>query len=160
MSLTFHTKLNMINISKILMCTDGEEHTYKAEEYALAIAKKFNADIVGLYVVNPFLKKYTNEIYAVNRNECREHLDRSLKNEGETALMNLSKKAETESINIYIKMRYGDPEEEILSEVSEIKYDIVVMGGKLLKGWKERFESFNLSEKVLKKLPLPVLIVR
>jgi len=150
----------MINISKILICTDGEEHTGKAEEYALTIAKKFNAEIVGLYVINPFLKKFTNEIYAINRDECRDHLDRSLKNEGETALMNMSRKAETEGVTTYIKMRYGDPEEEILNEIRDVKYDIVVMGGKLLKGWKERFESFNLSERVLKKSPLPVLIVR
>lgn len=150
----------MVNISKILICTDGEEHTDEAEEYALTIAKKFNAEIFGLYVINPFLKKFTNEIYAINRDECREHLDRSLKNEGEIALMNLSRKAETEGVAIYTKMRYGDPEEEILNEINDVKYDMMVMGGKLLKGWKERFESFNLSEKVLKKSPLPVLIVR
>lgn len=150
----------MINISKILICTDGEDHTSEAEEYALTFAKKFNATLIGLYVIDPFLKKFTNEIYAINRDECREYLDRSLQNEGEAALINLSRKAESAGITTLTKMRYGDPEEEILNEMNEVKYDIVVMGGKLLKGWKERFESFNLSERVLKKSPLPVLIVR
>lgn len=150
----------MVNISNILVCTDGEEHTSKAEEYALTLAKKFNATLAGLYVIDPFLKKFTNEIYAINRDECREHLDQSLKNEGEAALRNLSRKAESVGISTLTKMRYGDPEEEILNEMKDIKYDIVVMGGKLLKGWKERFESFNLSERVSKKSPLPILIVR
>lgn len=150
----------MVNISKILICIDGEGHTLKAEDYAITLAKKFNAQLVGLYVINPFLKKFTNEIYAINRDECREHLDRSLKNEGESALINFSHKSEAEGITTNVKMRYGEPEEEILNEMKDVKYDIVVMGGKLLKGWKERFESFNLSERVLKKSPLPVLIVR
>lgn len=150
----------MVNISKILICTDGEEHTTKAEEYALTLAKIFNAEIVGLYVINPFLKKFTNEIYAINRDECREHLDRSLRDEGETALINLSRKTESEGITTFTKMRYGDPEEEILNEMKDVKYDIVVIGGKLLKGWKERFESFDLPGRVLKKSPLPVLIAR
>lgn len=159
-ALKYLNQSKMVSISKILICTDGEDHTSRAEDYAIALGKKFQAEIIGLYVINPFLKKFTNEIYAINRDECREHLDRSLKNEGETALMNLSRKAETEGVTIYIKMRYGDPEEEILNEIKDVKYDIVVMGGKLLKGWKERFESFNLSERVLKKSPLPVLIAR
>ncbi len=155
-----YLQVKMVNISNILICTDGEEHSAIAEDYALTLSKKFNAALTGLYVVDPFLKKFTNEIYAINRDECREHLDKSLKNEGQTALNNLALKAESENIDITIKMRYGDPEEEILSEMKDVKYDIVLMGGKLLKGWKERFESFNLSERVFKKSPLPVLIVR
>lgn len=150
----------METISNILICTDGEEHTLKAEDYALTLAKQFNAKIVGLYIINPFLKKFTNEIYAINRDECRDHLDKSLKKEGDIALTNLSRKAEIEGIHAHIKMRYGDPEEEILNEMKEVKYDIVVMGGKILRGWKERFESFNLTERVLKKSSLPLLIVR
>ncbi|MCX8030841.1 MAG: universal stress protein [Thermodesulfovibrionales bacterium] len=150
----------MVNLSKILVCVDGEEHTFKAEEYAITIAKKFNAELVGLHVVNPFLKKFTHEIYAINRDECRDHLDRSLKEEGEIALINFSNKSKEEGIPVVIKMRYGDPEEEILNEMRDVNYDIVVMGGKILKGWKERFESFNLSERVLRKSPLPILIVR
>ncbi len=150
----------MITISNILICTDGQEHTSSAEEYAITLAKKFNSSLTGLYIVDPFLKKFTNEIYAINRDECREHLDRSLKKEGETALNNLALKAESEAVNITVKIRYGDPEAEILNEIKEVNYDIVVMGGKLLKGWKERFESFNLSERVFKKSPLPILIVR
>jgi nucleotide-binding universal stress UspA family protein len=150
----------MINISKILICTDGQENTSNAEEYALTLAKKFQAELTGLNVVDPFLKKFTNEIYAINRDECREHLDKSLQNEGEIALNNLAIRAESEGVNISLKMRYGDPEEEILSEMNDCNYDIVVMGGKLLKGWKERFESFKLSERVFKKSLLPVLVVR
>lgn len=150
----------MITISSILICTDGQENTAKAEEYAVTLAQKFQATLAGLYVVDPFLKKFTNEIYAINRDACREHLDESLKNEGMTALEQLSLKAEAEGLRIIQRMRYGDPEEEILHEIKEGAYDVVVMGGKVLKGWRENFESFKLSEKIFKKCPLPLLVVR
>lgn len=149
-----------MNIKKILFCTDGEQHTHKAEIYAVTIAKLSGAELVGLYVVNPFMKKFTNEIYAVNRNECRAYLDKSLQKEGENALEVFAKKAETEGINAVTKMRYGYPEEEIIKEIKEDSYDMVVMGGKLLKGWKERFESFKLPETITKVSPVPVLLAR
>lgn len=150
----------MVNISKILICIDGEPHTAKAEEYALTLAKVCGAVLVGLYVINPFLKKFTNEIYAINRDECREYLDRSLTEEGEIALRNFFEKGRALNVVTVTKMRYGDPEEEILDEIKVGNYDLVVMGGKILKTWKERFESFNLSEKIFRKSPSPILIVR
>jgi hypothetical protein len=63
----------MAVLERMLLCTDGEEHTRKAEDYAFHLAKGVGADLVGLYDVDPFLKKFTNEIYAVNRDECRDH---------------------------------------------------------------------------------------
>lgn len=145
---------------KILFCADGEEHTVRAEEYAITLAEQSKAEIVCLYVVNPFLKQYTNEIYAVNRNECREHLDRVLQKEGENTLEKFLGKAAAKRVTPYAKIRYGDPEQEILSEIDKGGYDIVIMGAKLLKGWKERFESFALSEKIFKKSPISMIFVR
>jgi nucleotide-binding universal stress UspA family protein len=147
-------------IRKILFCTDGENHTHKAEIYAVTLAKTSGADLVALYIVNPFMKKFTHEIYAVNRNECRAYLDRSLQKEGENALEVLSQRIEQEGITALTKMRYGYPEEEILKEIKEDRYDMVVMGSKLLKGWKKRFESFKLPESIIRKSPIPVLLVR
>jgi nucleotide-binding universal stress UspA family protein len=153
-------KISMITPKKILVCTDGEEHTIKAEDYAISLAEKFASEIVCLYVINPFLKRYTNEIYAINRNECREHLDRALKKEGEEALKRFLIKSNTKKITSLIKMRYGDPEQEILDEIEKGGYDLIIMGAKLLKGWKERFESFNLPEKIFKKSSISMIFVR
>ena len=72
-----------MSIGRILILTDGESHTAKAEEYALMLAVALSAELVALYVVEQHLKKFTHEIYAVNRNECRAHLDNSLAAEGD-----------------------------------------------------------------------------
>lgn len=149
-----------MEMKKILLCTDGEEQTKKAEEYALTISLGIGASVTALHVVDPFLKKYTNEIYAVNRDECREHLDKSLQAEGEAAVAAFAARAAETGLSVSVLLRYGDPTEEILKELDDNSYDMVVMGSKVLKGWKERFESFKLSEKVFRKCPIPLLVVR
>ncbi len=79
-------------MERILVCTDGEGHTVKAEEHAVALAVRFGAAVTGLYVQSTFLTKFTHEIYAVNRNECREHLDEALRREGLAALEALGRR--------------------------------------------------------------------
>ncbi|MHC1745132.1 MAG: universal stress protein [Syntrophobacteraceae bacterium] len=147
-------------IETILLCTDGEEHTRKAEDYAFELARRLDADLVGLYVVDPFLKKFTNEIYAVNREACRDHLDRQLLEQGKEALDALTQRAARENIRFASRVRHGPPEEEILKEIEEEAYGLVIMGAKLLKGWKQRFESVNLPRKIFATSPAPVLFVR
>ena len=147
-------------MKRILFCTDGEEHTAKAEEMAFSLARKYNAVLAGLYVVDSFLKKFTNEIYAVNREECRLHLDRQLLGEGERALGALAERGRAEEVLFEAKIRYGSPEEEILKEIDEGAYDILIMGARLLKGWRQRMESVNLPKKMFSQAPIPVLFVR
>ncbi|HSW63701.1 MAG TPA: universal stress protein [Dissulfurispiraceae bacterium] len=149
-----------MKMKNILLCTDGEEQTKKAEEYALTISRGTGASVTALYVVDPFLKKFTNEIYAVNRDECREHLDKCLQAEGKAAISAFAARAAEAAVAADVLVRFGDPAEEILKEIDEHQYAMVIMGSKVLKGWKERFESFKLSEKVFKKCPIPLLVVR
>jgi nucleotide-binding universal stress UspA family protein len=150
----------MAVFERILLCTDGEEHTRNAEDYAFHLAGSLGADLVGLYVVDPFLKKFTNEIYAVNRDECRDHLDRQLLEQGRQALDALTRRAAEEHIQFSTRIRHGPPEEEILKEIEDGSYGLVILGSRLLKGWKQRFESVNLPRKIFMTAPAPVLFVR
>lgn len=147
-------------MQRILLCTDGEEHTRAAEDLALQLAKQFRATLVGLYVLDPFLKKFTHEIYAVNREACREYLDRALTEEGNRALEALRARSAAAGVAFEAKRRCGPPEEEILQEVQEGAYDLLVMGARLLKTWRERWESVNLPQKIFLKAPIPMLFVR
>lgn len=145
---------------KILLCTDGDEQAVKAEDFAVGIAKSTGAFICSLYVVNPFLKKFADEIYAVGRNEYRDYIDRTLQNEGNEVLREFQEKACNQEVKVIPKMRYGSPEEEILQEMEDGGYDLVVIGSKFLGSWRERFESYNLPEKVFKRTQRPVVFVR
>ena len=149
-----------MEIHKILLCTDGDEQAVKAEDFAVGIAKSTGAFICSLYVINPFLKKFADEIYAVGRDEYRDYIDRTLHDEGNKALREFQERACNQKVKIVPKMRYGSPEEEILQEMEEGGYDLVVIGSKLLGSWRERFESYNLPEKIFKKTQRSVVFVR
>ena len=147
-------------VRTLLLCTDGEKHTKNAEDLALRLARQFQARLVGLYVVDPFLQKFTHEIYAVGREACREHLDRALREEGGKALEALKERCREAGVDFAAKFRCGPPDEEILAEIGEGSYDMVVMGARLLKGWRERWESVNLPQKIFSQSPIPMLFVR
>ncbi|MFO7612389.1 MAG: universal stress protein [Clostridia bacterium] len=147
-------------MKRILVCTDGENHTLRAEEKAIELAERFGSKIIGLYVQSTFLEKFTHEIYAVNRNECRDHLNRELIKEGNAALEALARRCTALNVPFEARMRQGDIAVEIIREASEGGYDLLVMGAKLLKTWRERIESYNVSLRVFKEACVPMLFIR
>jgi len=147
-------------MKRILLCTDGGEQTDRAELRALELARKYDALLVGLYVVDSLLDNFTNDIVEMNYMDSRDHLERALREEGGKALIALTHICEADGVRFEPKMRYGDPEEEILKEIEEGHYDIFILGARLLKGWRRRMESSNLPAKMLMNAPIPVLFVR
>jgi len=149
-----------MEIRKILLCTDGEGPAIKAEDLAVGIAKGVGALICSLYVVDPFLKKFANEIYAVGRDEYRDYIDKTLIDEGNRVLRDFQKKACVQQVEVTSKIRYGSPAKEILQEMEEVDYDLVIIGSKMLATWRKRFESYNLPGKLYKNAQKPVVFVR
>lgn len=142
---------------KILLCTDGESHSKAAEELAIKLASQFGSKLVCLYVVNSYPKKFTNEIYAVNRDECRIYLDRSQTEEGIEAFKSIENRIKDSKIDFESKLRYGIPYEEILKEIEEEDYDIIVMGKRKFKGYIDKIRSFNLPKKIFESSPITVV---
>lgn len=147
-------------IGRILLLTDGESHTAKAEEYAITLAKALSAELVTLYVVDQYLKRFTHEIYAVNRNECRSHLDQSLAAEGKAGLDRFAEKATEAGVAIQSRILYGEPEKVVADVVAADGYDMVILGAKHLEGWWRRFESCNLPGRVFRTVDCPLLFVK
>lgn len=144
-------------MKKIILCTDGEKHSQKAEELAIKFAKNFNVELVCLYVVDSYPKKFTDEIYAVNREECRKYLDNALTQEGLKAFERFMDKAKNFDISVKTKLRYGLPYEEIMKEIREEGYDLLIMGIKRYKSFLDRIRSFYLPKKIFENSPIPVL---
>lgn len=147
-------------MQRILLCIDGEPHTEAAVLLALELARVHGAALDALYVVDPYLKKFTDEIYAVNRNECRAHLDRSLAAEGEVALDQLLARAAVADIVAGRLLEHGPPEEVIPRLTITGGYDLVVLGGKRFSGRYERWTSRDLPGRLDGKFTVPVLLAR
>lgn len=147
-------------IKNILLCLDGEPHTAKAQTEALALAGPLGAKVHGLYVVDPYLKKFTNEIHAVNRNECRVHLDRAMETEGQAALAEFAARVRMLGVVFETRILHGDPADTIAALALQEDFDLVITGGKVLRGWRRRFASRKLPERLNRLMASPLLIVR
>ncbi|MEW6515061.1 MAG: universal stress protein [Pseudomonadota bacterium] len=148
-----------MNFSRILLCLDGEPHSEVACARALDLARG-GAVLDALYVVDPYLKKFTHEIYAANRDECREHLDRSLAAEGESALDAFIAQAQQAGVSVGRLLQYGEPEDVIPRLVTAGGYDLVILGGKRFNGRYERWTSRDLPGRLDGKFAVPVLLCR
>lgn len=146
--------------SRILVCVDGEPHTETAVAAALGLAQAPGARVDAIYVVDPYLKKFTHEIYAANRDACRAHLDSSLAAEGTAALDAFSARAQAAGITAGRLLQYGEPEEVIPQLVAAGAYDLVVLGGKRFGGRYERWTSRDLPGRLDGKFAVPVLLCR
>jgi nucleotide-binding universal stress UspA family protein len=147
-----------LSFSRILLCVDGEPHTEAAVAQAIELARVHAATLDALYVVDPYLKKFTTEIYAINRDQCREHLDRSLAAEGEAALAAALGRAAEVGIEAGRLLEHGPPE-KVIPRLAD-GYDLVVLGGKRFSGRYERWTSRDLPGRLDGKLSVPVLLVR
>lgn len=147
-------------IASILLGLDGEAHSGKAEAQALWLAGRLGARLCAVYVVDPYLKKFTHEIYAVNRDACREHLDRELEKEGRAALARFTELAGREGVAVEERILNGDPAEVLAELAAAETFDLVIIGGKPLRGAWQRFESRNLPERLHRLITGPLLVVR
>lgn len=146
-------------LKKILVCLDGEQHSQRAQEYALALAKATGAHLTALHVENPYLKQFHHEIYAAGRREYVAYVDNLLRDLAGKTLAEFSQTAAVQGIAHAIKSRHGNPLDEIVKETEENNYDLVVVGGKYLRGL-ERLKSENLPNKLEKVLKTALLIVK
>jgi nucleotide-binding universal stress UspA family protein len=147
-------------MKNIILCIDGEEGTKKAISYAIEITRASKGMLTALHVINPFLKKFADEIYAVGRNEYRTHIDEALRKEAEDIISGFKATADLSGISYRVIVRYGPPEEEIIKEVSENVHDLLILGAQQSTTFKAKMRSFNLPGKIFNDLKIPTLFVK
>jgi nucleotide-binding universal stress UspA family protein len=147
-------------IKNIIVCIDGEKWTEKAMTYAMEITRAFNGKLTALHVINPYLKKFADEIYAVGRIEYCNYIDKELRKEAENIISGFKAMANSIGLPYNVIVRYGPPEEEIIKETLENAYDLLVLGAKPLNAFKNRIGSFNLPMKIFKNIQIPAIFVR
>lgn len=150
----------MVNKEKILVPVHARVRSDKALEKALEYAEERGGEIYLLHVVDLRLLDVVvtrygfmdreNELYAaMKENLIRSQQDFAKKYFEET-------KSQNENVNVNI--REGDPAEEIVKFAEEIGADIIIM--EQLRKEATRLMFGSVLDKVLKKAPCPVLVVK
>lgn len=135
--------------ARILVCIDGEPHSEAAIEHAIRLSLSTQAELTALHVMDPYLKQFYNEMYAQGRKRYLHYIDQSLRNMADAARHKFRDQCRMLGQTARVKIREGEPLQEILDEVQEANPDLLVIGQKQLTAW-ERFRSNNLPSRLLK----------
>lgn len=136
---------------RILFPTDGSSEAEEALEDAIAFAKKYEADLHVLYVVDTYEKSWQESV-------VEEVIDIA-KEEGNQALDRVVKQVEREGVTVRKTLtRNNRPEDAILDYAEKQEIDLIVMGTHGRSGFKRLFLG-STTERVMRRTDLPVLAV-
>tara|TARA_R110002095_G_scaffold94477_2_gene82457 strand:+ start:3251 stop:3721 length:471 start_codon:yes stop_codon:yes gene_type:complete len=143
----------MIDINKILIPTDFSETAQAATQYAVELAKKFNAKLYLLHVIeDPIVYMPMFESYALPPKE-------DFENFAKTRLENWILDEDKVGLDVETSWVHGNPFVDILKFGKREDVDLIVVGthgrsftAHLLLG--------SVAEKVVRKASCPVLTVR
>jgi len=116
------------------------------------------AEVTALHVIDPWLKKFYNELYSQGRREYLEYVDECLQAEAGQVRRDFSALCRAEGLHAKFKVRHGQPLTEILEEVHESGPDLLITGSKQLTAW-GRFRSGNLPRRLQKQVGRQVAMI-
>ncbi len=124
------------------------------------LCARLGQSVSVLHVQDPYLKQFYNEIYAQGRKEYLEHVDSELLRLSDALRVRIENRCRELGISCRFVVRHGDPLDEIITEVRQGGYDLVVTGGKRLSGLRA-FRSWNLPARLASRLgDVSLFIVR
>ncbi|WP_026675749.1 universal stress protein [Alkalihalobacterium bogoriense] len=137
--------------NKILLAADGSEHSIKAAEKAISIAKgNEQAKITVLYVVDGQTSK---------ADVLRNWDALGIKENRKAKLKKIEVQANKENVPFEVKIIRGEPGPAIVKYANENQFDLVVIGSRGLNALQEMVLG-SVSHKVAKRVSCPVLIVK
>lgn len=137
--------------NKMLIAVDGSEHSFRAAEEAMKIARLSKECVIDIVLVVEFSKS-KNEIL---HSQGREELEFSRKK----MLFPLEEQLREEGITYNITILHGEPGPTIIKHANEGDYDIAVVGSRGLNKLQEMVLG-SVSHKLVKRIDCPVLIVK
>ncbi len=146
----------MIELKRILVPTDFSEHSEQAAHYAAELAKRFGAEIHCIHVVDiPADMLGTSAYYMTGPSE--QFLDQ-IREESKKNLETFAQK-NFEGAAVQTTFLEGSPFVQISRYAQEQKIDLVVIATHGRTGLKHVLFG-SVAEKVVRKAPCPVLVVK
>jgi len=138
---------------KILIATDGSEHTKNAVDYGIDLAKNSGAKLYAIYVVD------TAAFASIPMDAAWESMYELLRQEGDLAMKYVTEKAGEQGVEVEANIIEGHPADEIIKYSEKNSISLIVLGT-LGKSGLDRFLLGSVAEKVVRNSKIPVLVVR
>jgi universal stress protein A len=142
-----------VSLQTILVPTDLRPDSKVALSFALALAQKFEANLVLLHV---FAEPYSSDT------EIGAGVARSLdatREDAEHEVARLEELLRNQYSKCRSVFRIGSPFEQIVNEAAELKASLIVMATHCY-GWFDHLIRGSDAERVLRQAPCPVLVAR
>jgi len=152
---------------KILVPLDGSEHSLRALEVAIHIAKKFNGKITLIHAysvtVRPIIMPEPTTltppgIPPMTPAEVSKVADAALK-AGGNILADGERRVKPEGVQVETLLKEGHTVQEIINTAREGGFDLIVMGARGVSKIKEILMG-SVSDGVTRNAPCPVLVVK
>jgi nucleotide-binding universal stress UspA family protein len=139
---------------KILLATDGSEHSAKAITETINLTSSLKAEVTVITVLDE-MPSISYFVPASVINEIRKRYEENSKKILEAA----EQRFREHGIAVKTKLASGHPADEISSEANMGNYDLVVMGSRGLGGITELFLG-SVSNKVVNSVKPSIFIVK
>jgi nucleotide-binding universal stress UspA family protein len=141
---------------RILLPTDGSKGVDRAIDHAVDAAKRYDATLHVLYIVDSdIVNAYSGDEF-VDRSEGASE---TLEERGREALDVVAIHAADAGVETVTELVYGVPHEEILGYIDDEEMDLTVMGSKTRSGDYRRMLG-SVTERVSRRSTAPVSIVK
>jgi len=137
---------------KILVPLDGSDHSSRALEVAIQLAKQLKCKLVLLTVYSMVAASGSSPELSLMAIEAS-------RDRGKEILKSAEEKVKSEMIEVETELTAGTAVEAIVEKSKEGKFDMIVMGARGL-GTMRKLLIGSVSEGVIKSAPCPVLIVK
>ena len=142
-------------LKKVLVPIDFSDYSKSALNYAADFAKKFNAGIILIYVVEPVIYPPDFSMGQIAIPTINTEWDMKAKEE----LDKLAKTEIPDAITVNTVVKTGKPFIEIIETASEEDVDMIIIASHGHSGM-EHILFGSTAEKVVRKAPCPVLTLR
>jgi nucleotide-binding universal stress UspA family protein len=142
----------MIRFQKILCPVDFFPGSLRAFDYALKLAKNYEARVIALHVIEPVIPTVYEPAFSVP------DLTNQLEKESKRLLRGLVSKAAEAGVPLETQVKLGDINAEIRQVIEKTKADLVVVGTHGSKGF-ERWLLGSVTEKLMRHCPAPLLVI-
>jgi nucleotide-binding universal stress UspA family protein len=154
-------------VQKILVPLDGSEHSLKALEIAIQIAKKFGGKITLIHVysvaVRPIIvpepATLTPSGFPVMTSTEVSRVAEAARKSGGNILADGEQRVKAEGVEVETLLREGHSVQEIVKTATEGKFDLIVIGARGISRIRELLLG-SVSDGVIHHATCPVLVVK